>query len=55
VTEQDDRSLPRRLKPRERHGAIGQLDRDDPPADGALLMDPAILADAHPMDALTAT
>jgi hypothetical protein len=42
-----------RLAPRQRRGAVGELDGDDPPAGGALLLDPVRPALTNPMDART--
>lgn len=54
MTEQDDRALSCRLEPRQRDGALGNLDGHDPPAVSALLVDPSLLAGPHPMDARAA-
>src|SRR5262245_2097627 len=51
VSEQYDGAPPRGLQPWQRDRAVSELDGDDPPAVGALLLDPALLARAHPVDA----
>jgi hypothetical protein len=51
VAEQDHRSLPGWLQPRQRDRAFRELDGEDPPAVSALSLDPAILARIDPVNA----
>jgi hypothetical protein len=50
VSQQHHGPLTRRLKPRQRNGALGKLDGNDLPAKRALLIDPSRLAGADPVN-----
>jgi hypothetical protein len=50
VSQQHNGPPTRGLKPRQRHGALGELDGDDLPAKRALLIDPSLLIGADPVN-----